>query len=78
MEVADKKTMDFLHVSQGKFNMNQGYAPQHTWIGVGTRIETRARIRGNKNGFNAAIWLQGNTQSQNTNPYSTWPRYGEI
>ena len=31
--------------------MNQGYAPQHTWIGVGTRIETRARIRGNKNGF---------------------------
>lgn len=75
---AGQKDYGFSACFSGKFNMNQGYAPQHTWIGVGTRIETRARIRGNKNGFNAAIWLQGNTQSQVSDPYSTWPRYGEI
>ncbi len=73
-----QKDYGFSACFSGKFNMQGAYAPQHTWIGVGTRIETRARIRGNKNGFNAAIWLQGNTQSQNSDPYSTWPRYGEI
>lgn len=73
-----QKEYGFSACFSGKFNMKPGFAPQHTWIGVGTRIETRARIRGNKNGFNAAIWLQGNTQSQLSDPYSAWPRYGEI
>ena len=57
-----------------KFNANNSlYAPQHTRIFPGMRIEIRARIRGAKNGFNAAIWLQGISQST-----YEWPKYGEI
>lgn len=73
-----QKEYGFSACFSGKFTMNGAFAPQHTWIGVGTRIETRARVRGNKNGFNAAIWLQGNTQNIQGNPYNAWPRYGEI
>lgn len=60
-----------------KFLDNNGanvtYAPQHTRIYPGMRIETRARIRGAKKGFNAAIWLQGIAQNK-----LVWPKYGEI
>lgn len=60
-----------------KFAKNNGgnvtYAPQHTRIYPGMRLEVRARIRGAKNGFNAAIWLQGIAQSD-----LKWPLYGEI
>lgn len=60
-----------------KFADNNGtnvtFAPQHTRIYPGMRIEIRARIRGEKNGFNCAIWLQGNAQNK-----LAWPNYGEI
>jgi len=57
-----------------KFNANNAtFVPQHTRIYPGMRIEVRARVRGEKNGFNCAIWLQGN--AQNALP---WPKYGEI
>lgn len=60
-----------------KFADNNGnnvtFAPQHTRIYPGMRIEVRARIRGEKNGFNCAIWLQGNAQNK-----LAWPNYGEI
>lgn len=60
-----------------KFADNNGanvtFAPQHTRIYPGMRIEVRARIRGEKNGFNCAIWLQGNAQNK-----LSWPSYGEI
>lgn len=45
---------------------------KNTAITEGTRIEIRARLRGKLQGFNYAIWLQGNDQSL------TWPEYGEI
>lgn len=57
-----------------KFNPNNAtQIPQHTRIYPGMRIEIRARLRGERNGFNCAIWLQGN--AQNT---LAWPLYGEI
>lgn len=49
------------------------WAQHHTRIYPGMRVETRARIRGEKHGFNCAIWLQGNAQSK-----LQWPIYGEI
>lgn len=39
----------------------------------GTRVEIRARIRGNKKTFNPALWLQGNKYN-----VDTWPKYGEV
>lgn len=54
-------------------NKGSGTAiPQNTIIAEGTRVEIRARLRGKRQGFNFAIWLQGNDQSL------TWPEYGEI
>lgn len=73
-----EKEYGFSACFSGKFTLANLFAPQHTWLGVGTRIETRARVRGNKHGFNAAIWLQGNTQNILSSEYSAWPRYGEI
>lgn len=73
-----EKEYGFSACFSGKFTQANLFAPQHTWLGVGTRIETRARVRGNKHGFNAAIWLQGNTQNISSSEYSAWPRYGEI
>lgn len=57
-----------------KFNPNNAtHIPQHTRIYPGMRIEVRARLRGERNGINCAIWLQGNAQST-----LAWPLYGEI
>ncbi len=39
----------------------------------GTRVETRAKITGQKKGMNMAIWLQGNAFSS-----LEWPLYGEV
>ncbi|MFI3332696.1 MAG: DUF5006 domain-containing protein [Rikenellaceae bacterium] len=39
----------------------------------GTRVETRAKITGQKKGMNMAIWLQGNAFSS-----LDWPLYGEV
>ncbi|MFR9500315.1 MAG: DUF5006 domain-containing protein [Rikenellaceae bacterium] len=39
----------------------------------GTRVETRAKITGQKKGMNMAIWLQGNSFSS-----LEWPLYGEV
>lgn len=54
-------------------------AAHTTRIYPGMRIEVRARIRGAKNGFNPAIWLQGNKQTDATDAnWNVWPKYGEI
>lgn len=45
---------------------------KNTAITEGTRVEVRARLRGKLQGFNYAIWLQGNNQ------VLEWPKYGEI
>ncbi|MBD1420816.1 DUF5006 domain-containing protein [Sphingobacterium chuzhouense] len=64
----------FSALYSSKFNANNAtFIPQHTRIYPGMRIEVRARVRGEKNGFNCAIWLQGNAQSS-----LAWPLYGEI
>lgn len=52
------------------------FAPAHTRIYPGIRIEVRARIRGQKNGMNSAIWLMGN--SSEGNGANAWPKCGEI
>ncbi len=39
----------------------------------GTRIETRAKVTGQKKGINTAIWLQGSASST-----LAWPLYGEV
>lgn len=39
----------------------------------GTRVEIRARVRGNTKTFNAALWLQGNKFNADS-----WPKYGEV
>ncbi|MCD8312945.1 MAG: DUF5014 domain-containing protein [Bacteroidales bacterium] len=46
--------------------------PQNTPIGEGTRVEIRARLLGQREGFLLALWLQGNDTEL------TWPEYGEI
>ncbi|MFR9524417.1 MAG: DUF5006 domain-containing protein [Rikenellaceae bacterium] len=39
----------------------------------GTRVETRAKVTGQKKGMNMAIWLQGNAFGS-----LDWPQYGEV
>lgn len=52
------------------------FKPQNTMIRVGTRVEVRARICGAVQGFNFAIWLQGNSNIDGTG--TAWPQCGEI
>lgn len=48
------------------------WAPGFVRILPGSRVETRARVKGNKKGFNMAIWLMGSSDTQNA-----WPKCGE-
>ncbi len=62
----------------GKFTANQDdaskcWATHLVRILPGTRVETRAKITGQKKGMNMAIWLQGNAFSS-----LDWPLYGEV
>ncbi len=45
-----------------------------TEITVGNRVEIRARLGGNRQGFNYALWLMGNSNLGSV----TWPDCGEI
>lgn len=49
-------------------NQANAFKANHTPTLMGSRVEVRARVRGNKKGFNMAIWMLGN---------SDYP-YGEI
>lgn len=42
-------------------NQANAFKANHTPTLMGSRVEVRARIRGNKKGFNMAIWMLGNT-----------------
>ncbi len=54
-----------------KKNATMGIS-SNTAIGVGTRVEIRARLRGDRQGTLMALWMQGNAQTLE------WPQYGEI
>lgn len=55
---------------------NHTNIPMHTRIYPGTRAEARIRMGGERNGFNAAFWFQGNNNiGANGIP---WPTCGEI
>ena len=47
------------------------YKPGFARILPGVRVETRARLRGRKKGFNMAIWLMGTANK-------SWPLVGEV
>lgn len=47
------------------------YKPGFARILPGVRVETRARLRGRKKGFNMAIWLMGTANR-------SWPLVGEV
>ncbi|MCD8313607.1 MAG: DUF5006 domain-containing protein [Bacteroidales bacterium] len=61
-------------------NMPGGvFKAQTTWLAEGTRIEIRARLRGDRQGTLMALWMQGNdAQIADEDSKKVWPQYGEI
>ncbi len=55
------------------------YKAQNTPLGEGTRVEIRMRLRGDRQGYLFALWMQGNEAQINADTdKSVWPAYGEI
>ncbi|MFI3280994.1 MAG: DUF5006 domain-containing protein [Rikenellaceae bacterium] len=84
MKIATARTTDTATMDYGAsafyssgFGDSEGAAAQWAThcmrIHEGTRIETRARITGEKKGFNFAIWLVGSKYAN-----TAWPEYGEV
>lgn len=53
------------------YSCKGAFKPGYARILPGSRVETRARLRGRKKGFNMAIWLMGTANK-------SWPLVGEV